>query len=179
MKNQIYIFLLINFIFLSCKNDPPIEAPDQIFYWNLGNKTIFHRADTILDVKSSIISPFKVIFKNTPSQDGKLNYELFFYGGDTLLFLQSDCKTSIKETIIINDKNEFSSVFMIDKRDKGYPVCTSDTSFFVPFKRIYKNNYKSNFGWIRVKKPIEGFWVIDDFAYNLGNHKSIFVGQKD
>ena len=51
--------------------------------------------------------------------------------------------------------------------------------FYVAFKRTYNNSYKTNFGWFKVLKPIEGFWLIDEFAYNLTSHRSILVGQKE
>lgn len=179
VKNQIYIILSIFILFSSCKEDSPIEEPDNIFFWDLGNTKLFHRADTIIDVKSEIISPFKVRFNYLNLANGKLHYTLYLDGGDTLQFLQNDCNNILTKDILIDNNQNYGSKYVIDKYSEGMKKCTSDTTFYIAYRKTFKNKKQSNFGWMKIKKPLQGYWIVDNFAYNLGNHKPIFVGQKE
>jgi len=176
MKNQIYIFLATIIILFSCKTDNIAIEPDNIFYWDLGDKTIFHRDDTIIDVKSEIIAPFRVDFESYSAN----SYQISFNGGDSLLFYNNNnCETFSPFGLNIDSTLEYSTTLRVDKKNNGISICNNDSAFYIAFKRTYKNQYKTNYGWFKVLKPIEGFWQIDDFAYNLTNHGQIKVGQKE
>ena len=163
------------FLFSSCKKDGVTVEPDNIFYWKLENPKFFYRADTIIDVKSEILCPFKVDFEYADLE----NYTLKFNGGDTLLFLNLNCENRIKEGTLIATGSYFDTEYIFDKYVDGETTCSDDTSFFVSFKRVYKNNYRTNFGWFEVKKPLSGLWYISSFGYNRANHRPIKIGQKE